>query len=97
MTIATRDYAFNKLCFDVQRDKALSDQLRVDPTALIARYELKPPIVAAIERRDPGYLSTLSNPVLLRYFFYFLGVSEADFVARLRAHHAASAGETGNG
>lgn len=80
-----RDYVFSKICFDVQRNKVLADRLKSDLESVLREYDLKPEVSEAIRQRDLPYLSHLTNPVLLRYFFFFLGMSEGEFVERMQA------------
>ena len=79
-----RDYWLSKLCFDLQ-DGALAAEYRRDRKAVLSRYALKPEVRAALLADDVGGLARLTNPYLLRYYFFAAGMPDADFIARLRA------------
>ncbi len=79
-----RDYWLSKLCFDLQ-DAARVAEYRRDRAAVLARYPLKPEVRAAVLADDVRALAPLTNPYLLRYYFAAAGMSDREFIARLRA------------
>jgi hypothetical protein len=79
-----RDYWASKLFFDLQ-NPAAADEYRADRKKVLDRYPLKPEVRAAIEADDVAYLSRLVNPYLLRFYFFVAGMSEADFLRRIRS------------
>lgn len=79
-----RDYWLSKLFFDLQTPAA-ADEYRADREKVLQRYPLSPEARQAIMSDDVEALSQRVNPYLLRFYFVIAGMSEADFVARLRA------------
>ncbi len=79
-----RDYWLSKLFFDLQTPAA-ADEYRADRDKVLQRYPLSPEAKQAIVSDDVEALSKRVNPYLLRFYFVIAGMSEADFVARLRA------------
>ena len=79
-----RDYWLSKLCFDLL-EPARAAEYRHDREAVLKRYPLKPEVRAALLEDDAAFLARLINPYLLRFYFSAVGMSDADFIARLRA------------
>lgn len=79
-----RDYWLSKLFFDLQSPPA-AEEYRADRDKVLQRYPLSPEAKRAIMADDVEALSRRVNPYLLRFYFVVAGMSEADFVARLRA------------
>jgi hypothetical protein len=79
-----RDYWLSKLFFDLQTPAA-AEEYRADRQKVLQRYALSPEAMQAIMTDDVEALSRRVNPYLLRFYFVVAGMSEADFVARLRA------------
>jgi hypothetical protein len=79
-----RDYWLSKLFFDLQTP-AVADEYRADRNKVLARYPLKPEVLAAVESDDVAALARLSNPYLLRFYFLVAGMPEEDFLRRIRA------------
>ena len=79
-----RDYWASKLFFDLQTP-ANADEYRADRKKVLDRYPLKPEVRAAIEADDVAYLSRLINPYQLRFYFFVAGMSEEDFLRRIRS------------
>ncbi|MDH4149075.1 MAG: hypothetical protein OEW79_02135 [Betaproteobacteria bacterium] len=82
--MATRDYALNKLFFDLQ-DPAKAAEYRAGRAAVLDRYVLSPEVRAAVEADDVGYLAGLVNPYLLRFYFLVAGMPDDEFMKRIRA------------
>jgi hypothetical protein len=76
------DYRLSKLMFDLQ-SPALVAEFRRDRDAVLERYALKPDVRRAMLDDDVPALAKLVNPYLLRYYFGYRGMSDADFIARL--------------
>lgn len=79
-----RDYWLSKLFFDLQTPAA-ADEYRGDRDKVLQRYPLSPEAKQALMTDDVEALSKRVNPYLLRFYFVVAGMSEGDFVARLRA------------
>jgi hypothetical protein len=78
-----RDYWLSKLFFDVQTP-AVGAEYRADREKVLARYPLKPEVLAAVRADDVKFLAQRVNPYLLRFYFHATGMSEQDFVGRMR-------------
>lgn len=78
-----RDYWASKLFFDLQTP-ANADEYRADRKKVLDRYPLKADVRAAIEADDVAYLSRLVNPYQLRFYFFVAGMSEEEFLKRIR-------------
>lgn len=78
-----RDYWVSKLFFDLQ-NPAAANEYRADPKKVLDRYPLKPEVRAAVEANDVAYLSRLVNPYQLRFYFFVAGMSEEDFLKKIR-------------
>jgi hypothetical protein len=79
------DYWVSKLFFDLLHDPKLAAGYRADMAAVMDRYEIKPEFRRALLADDVGALAPLVNAYLLRFYFQFRGMAEADFIARLHA------------
>lgn len=78
------DYWLSKLFWDLQQPPAQAEY-RADRLTVLARYDLKPEIRAAVLADDVATLSKFSNPYLLRFYFFAIGMKDDEFIARLRA------------
>ncbi|MBM3344082.1 MAG: hypothetical protein FJY56_18505 [Betaproteobacteria bacterium] len=79
-----RDYWLSKLFFDLQIPAAAAEY-RANRAAVLDRYPLKPALRAAVQADDVAALAPLTNPYLLRFYFLVAGMSEAEFLKRIRA------------
>ena len=79
-----RDYWLSKLFFDLQAPAAAA-AYRAGRDKVLARYPLKPEVRAAIEADDVATLAPLVNAYLLRFYFLVSGMSEEEFLRRIRA------------
>ena len=77
------DYWLSKLFFDVQRPGGAA-RYRNDRARLLADYLLSPDLRSAVLTNDVARLAPHTNPYLLRYFFAAIGMSDGEFIARLR-------------
>jgi hypothetical protein len=87
-----RDYWLSKLFFDLQAPPAAAE-FRADRAGVLGRYPLKPAVRAAVEADDAAALAPLVNPYLLRFYFFAVGMPEAEFLRRIRSVPQASAQE----
>jgi len=78
-----RDYWLSKLFFDLQ-NPALAGEYRADRGKVLAGYPLKPEVRAAVECDDVAYVAKVVNPYLLRFYFHMSGMSEDEFLRRIR-------------
>ncbi len=77
------DYALSKLFFDLQNPAAAAEY-RAGRAAVIARYDLAPDVRDAVLADDIAALAPRVNPYLLRYYCTAAGMSDADFLTRIR-------------
>lgn len=80
------DYWLSKLFFDLQQPAA-AEAYRRDRPAVLARYPLAADVLDALARNDVVTLAGRTNPYLLRYYFGTVGMSDAEFIARLQGAH----------
>ena len=78
-----RDYWLSKLFFDLQTP-SVAAEYRAGRDVMLARYPLKPEVRAAVEANDVATLAPLVNAYLLRFYFLVAGMSEDEFVRRIR-------------
>ena len=93
----TLDYPLNRLFYDLHTDSARAAEYRQSRTAVLDRYALPAPIRAAVEANDVAALAYFTNPFLLRYYFFLIGMSERDFIDKLQPLRQGSAKESQNG
>ena len=79
-----RDYWLSKLFFDLQSPAAAAEY-RAGREKVLARYPLKPDVLAAIDANDVAALAPLVNAYLLRFYFLVAGMPEEEFLRRIRA------------
>jgi hypothetical protein len=92
-----RDYWLSKLFFDLQSSPALGDEYRAGRKKILDRYPLKPDVRTAVERDDVAFLASRVNPYLLRFYFVVAGMSETDFLKKVRSAGAAAAARSSHG
>ena len=78
-----RDYWLSKLFFDLQ-SPAVAGEFKADRDAVLARYSLSPEVRKAIFDNDAPFLAERTNAYLLRYYFFTIGMTDAEFAKRLR-------------
>ena len=78
-----RDYWLSKMFFDLQ-SPALAAEFRADRDSVLARYALSPEVRAAIAENDAPFLAERTNAYLLRYYFFTIGMKDAEFIRKLR-------------
>jgi len=79
-----RDYWLSKFFFDLQ-NPAAAKEYRADRQAVLARYPLGESVRSAVLEDDVTFLARRVNPYLLRFYFQSSGMSDEDFIRRLRA------------
>jgi hypothetical protein len=77
-----RDYWLSKLFFDLQAP-ALAAQFRTHPDSVLSNYPLAAEVREAIARNDVPFLAQRTNPYLLRYYFFAVGMKDDEFMRRL--------------
>jgi hypothetical protein len=85
------DYWLSKLFWDLQQPPAQAEY-RADRLKVLERYPLKPEIRAAVLADDVAALSKFSNPYLLRFYFFAIGMKDDEFISQLRAISPQAAG-----
>ena len=78
-----RDYWLSKMFFDLQ-SPAVAAEYRENRDALLKKYPLSDAAVKAILENDVTFLAKRTNPYLLRYYFFTIGMKDAEFMRRLR-------------
>ena len=73
----------SKLFFDLQ-DPAAAAEFRAERDKVLDRYPLQAEVRAAIAANDVAFLAKRTNPYLLRYFFFAVGMKDPEFIAKLR-------------
>jgi len=78
-----RDYWLSKLFFDLQQP-ALATEFKANRDSVLTRYPLSPEVRKAIADNDAPFLAERTNAYLLRYYFFTIGMKDAEFAQRLR-------------
>ena len=78
-----RDYWLSKLFYDLQQP-ALAAEFKANRDAVISRYPLSAEVRKAIADDDAPFLARRTNAYLLRYYFFTIGMKDAEFARRLR-------------
>ena len=78
-----RDYWLSKLFFDLQ-SPATAAEFKADRDGVLARYPLSPEARRAIVENDAPALAARTNAYLLRYYFFTIGMKDAELVRKLR-------------
>lgn len=91
-------YWMNRVLYDIHHVDSHLQRYKANPDAYMAEVPLAAPMKAAIRDSDIGamYLAGV-NPLLLRAHCLGLQISEATFVASLRAVGQDSTGEPSHG
>jgi hypothetical protein len=79
-----RDYWLSKLFFDLQQPQ-LAAEFRASRDSVLSRYPLSPEVLKAIAESDAPFLAERTNAYLLRYYFFTIGMKDAEFAQRLRS------------
>jgi hypothetical protein len=78
------DYWLSKLFYDLQSPVATA-RWRKDRTAILDAYPLSPEMRQAVLDDDIGSMAPHVNAYLLRFYCAVCNMTDADFIARLRA------------
>jgi hypothetical protein len=78
------NYPLSKLFHDLYTNKSLATQYRQNRQAVFASYELTADIALALLADDVAALAPLTNGFLLRYYFVVIGMSDPEFIRRIR-------------
>ena len=79
-----RDYWLSRFFYDMQQAD-VRQRYAADPDAVMNEYRLSPEVQAAVKARDVAYLSPLTNPYLLRFYFGYVGMPDSEFLTLVRA------------
>jgi hypothetical protein len=77
-----RDYWLSKMFFDLQQPAAAAE-FRADRGKFMEKYPLGAEAKQAIADNDAPFLAARTNAYLLRYYFFTIGMKDAEFIARL--------------
>jgi len=69
--------------FDLQQP-ALAAEFKANRDSVLARYSLSPEVQDAIRENNAPFLAERTNAYLLRYYFFTIGLKDAEFIQRLR-------------
>jgi hypothetical protein len=78
-----RDYWLSKLFYDLQ-DPAIAAEYRESRDKVLARYRIEAEAKKALEENDVPYLAKRTNPYLLRFYCFGIGMKDEEFMQRLR-------------
>ena len=79
-----RDYWLNRFFFQMQQPD-VRERYRADPEGVMAAYRLSDEARKAVVEQDVAFLAQRTNPYLLRFYFGYMGVPDAEFIAKVRA------------
>jgi hypothetical protein len=77
-----RDYWLSKLFYDLQ-DPALASEYRRDRENVVARYPVEDAVKKALDENDVPFLARRTNPYLLRFYCFGIGMKDEEFMRRL--------------
>jgi len=78
-----RDYQLSRLFYDLQSPVAVAEY-RANRDAFLQKYSLTSEVRAALAEDDVPFLAQRTNPYLLRYYFFTVGMKDDEFIRRLR-------------
>jgi hypothetical protein len=78
-----RDYWLSKLFYDLQ-DPALAAEYRQNRDHVVARYRIDDAAKKALAENDVPFLARRTNPYLLRFYCFGIGMKDEEFMRRLR-------------
>ena len=82
------DYSLSKLFYDLHNDPKLAAEYRGDMQTVLARYDLSPDMLKAVQADDVAAVAPHVNAYLLRFYFQVRGMPQEEFMARLNAMDA---------
>lgn len=91
-----RDYWLSRFFYEMQQAD-VRQRYAADPDAVMNEYRLSPEVQAAVKAKDVAYLSRLTNPYLLRFYFGYVGMPDVEFLKLVRATGASSNKEIAHG
>jgi hypothetical protein len=91
-----RDYWLSRFFFEMQQPD-VRRRFAADPQGVMDSYRLKPEVQAAVRANDIATLGGLTNPYLLRFYFGYVGMPEAEFLRKIRGESAPDSGEAAHG
>jgi len=77
-----RDYWLSKLFFDLQSPQVAAE-FRAERDRVLEKYPLEARVKQALAENDAPFLAKRTNAYLLRYYFFTIGMKDAEFVRRL--------------
>ena len=77
------DYWLSKMFFDLQSPTAAAE-FRADREKVLDRYPITVDVRERVLANDVSFLARRTNPYLLRYFFFAVGMKDDEFVRKLR-------------
>ena len=83
MSTVTRDYWLSKLFFDLQ-SPAVAAEYGSQRDRVLDRYQISHEVRKALTDNDVRFLAARTNPYLLRYYFFTVGMKDEEFIGRLR-------------
>ena len=89
-----RDYSLNHFFFEMQKADVRS-RYAADPKGVMDAFRLSPQAQLAVRVQDMAFLAARTNPYLLRFYFGYIGMSDADFIAAVRATASSAEGARG--
>lgn len=78
-----RDYWLSRLFYDLQ-DPALAAEYREKRERLYERYRIGAEARRALDENDVPFLARRTNPYLLRFYCFGIGMKDEEFMKRLR-------------
>jgi len=78
-----RDYWLSRLFYDLQQP-VLAAEFKADPESVLKKYPLEESVRQALRANDAPFLAQRTNAYLLRYYFFTIGLKDAEFVRKLR-------------
>lgn len=78
-----RDYWLSKLFYDLQ-NPAVAAEYREHREQVLARYPIDDAAKKALEKDDVPFLAQRTNPYLLRFYCYGIGMKDEEFMRKLR-------------
>ena len=77
------DYWLSKMFFDLQSPVAAAE-FRADREKVLSRYPIAEEVRQRVLANDVSFLAKRTNPYLLRYFFFAVGMKDGEFIRKLR-------------
>ena len=78
-----RDYWLSKLFYDLQQPE-LAAEYRSNRDQVLARYRIGEAGKKALAENDVPFLAQRTNPYLLRFYCFGIGMKDEEFMRRLR-------------